>query len=250
MQAGVAQSTSPYVLFTDADIWHPPDSLQRLAARTTEQQLDLTSRMVRLHCQSAAEKLLIPAFVFFFAMLYPFSRVNDPDSDTAAAAGGVMLVRRQTLDERGGLAAIKPALIDDCALARLNKLGRTGAPANGRIELTLTRDVRSLREYPQIGEIWRMIARTAYTQLRYSALLLAGTVIGMGVLFLAARTRPCVGSAFAEEAGLAVMAHDGVSLHAHGAFLPAAADMGFDAAGGGACLYRRHRRLGAALLAR
>jgi hopene-associated glycosyltransferase HpnB len=128
MQAGLAESTASYVLFTDADIWHPADHLRRLAARAVDQKLDLVSRMARLHCESAAEKLLIPAFAFFFALLYPFRRVNDPSSPTAAAAGGVMLVRRETLENRGGLAAIKSELIDDCALARLIKFGSPRSP--------------------------------------------------------------------------------------------------------------------------
>src|SRR5262249_45936335 len=118
-------------------------------------------------------------FVFFFAMLYPFRRANDPFSRVAAAAGGVMLVRRAMLDKIGGLARIKSALIDDCALARAIKDER------GRSELTLTQDVISLRVYPAIGDVWKMVARTAFTQLHHSALLLAGTIIGMSILFLA-----------------------------------------------------------------
>ena len=199
MQAGVAQSTASYILFTDADIWHPPDSLQKLVARATEQKLDLVSRMVKLHCVSAAERLLIPAFVFFFAMLYPFRRANDADSSVAAAAGGVMLVRREALDNAGGLAQIKSALIDDCALARLIK-------SNGgnfrRTELTLSQDIRSLRDYPGTGDIWQMVARSAFTQLRHSALLLAGTVIGMGLLFLMPLLAIIFGNGFTVGIGL------------------------------------------------
>ncbi len=171
MNAGVAHSQADYILFTDADIEHPPDSLRRLAARAVDRDLALTSRMVRLHCASLAEKLLVPAFVFFFAMLYPFRRAN-------AAAGGVMLVRRRALDTIGGLARIKSALIDDCALAKA--IRDTG----GRIELTLTDDIRSLRPYPRFADIHHTIARTAYTQLNYSPWLLAGTCLGMALLFL------------------------------------------------------------------
>lgn len=180
MNAGVAASRADYIVFTDADIEHPADSLRRLAARALKNDLDLTSRMVRLHCESAAEKLLIPAFVFFFAMLYPFRRAN-------AAAGGVMLVRRRTLDEIGGLARIKSALIDDCALAKAIK------DAGGRIELTLTRDIRSLRQYLRFADIHRMVARTAYTQLNYSPWLLAGTCAGMAMLFLLPPLVPVIG---------------------------------------------------------
>jgi len=171
MHAGVAHSHADYILFTDADIAHPPDSLRRLAARAVDKDLALTSRMVRLHCASRAEKLLVPAFVFFFAMLYPFRRAN-------AAAGGVMLVRRRALDAIGGLARIKSALIDDCALAKAIK------DTGGRIELTLIDDIRSLRPYPRFADIHHTIARTAYTQLNYSPWLLAGTCLGMALLFL------------------------------------------------------------------
>lgn len=179
MNAGVTHGDAEYILFTDADIAHPADSLRRLAARAMEGNLDLISRMARLHCGSLAEKLMVPAFVFFFAMLYPFRRANDSRSGVAAAAGGVMFVRRRALDAIGGLASIKSALIDDCSLARAIKDG------GGKIELTLTDDIRSLRPYPGFADIHGTIARTAYTQLRYSPLLLAGTCICMTLLFLA-----------------------------------------------------------------
>ena len=130
MQAGIAQSTADYILFTDADIEHPADSLKRLVSHAIERKFDLVSRMVKLHCQTMAEKLLIPAFVFFFTMLYPFWSVNNSESDVAAAAGGVMLVKRKTLDAIGGLACIKSALIDDCALAKAVK--EHGGPLNCR----------------------------------------------------------------------------------------------------------------------
>lgn len=204
MQAGVAQSDADYILFTDADIEHPANSLRRLASRAVERDFDLVSRMVKLHCATPAEKLLIPAFVFFFMMLYPFWSVNDETSDVAAAAGGVMLVKRKTLDAIGGLAAIKSALIDDCALARAIKYygGQyEGPPA--RIELTLTRDIKSLRVYPHIEDVWRMVARTAYTQLHHSPRLLAGTVFGMAALFLLPMLMPVTGWPLAAEAGLA-----------------------------------------------
>lgn len=179
MDAGAAASQAEFILFTDADIEHPADGLRRVAAAAVARKLDLTSRMVRLRCVSAAERLLVPAFVFFFAMLYPFRRANDRRSRVAAAAGGVMLVRRRKLDEIGGMARIKSALIDDCTLARAIK------DAGGKIELTLADDIRSLREYPGFGDIHRTVARTAYTQLRCSILLVAGTCFGMALLFLA-----------------------------------------------------------------
>jgi hopene-associated glycosyltransferase HpnB len=135
--------------------------------------------MVRLRCISLAERWLVPAFVFFFAMLYPFAWSSDPRRRTAAAAGGCVLLRRDAYRRIGGFAAIRDALIDDCALARAVK--RSG----GAIWLGLTRATESRRPYPGIGAIWRMVARTAYAQLAYSPWLLAGTVLGLGLVFLA-----------------------------------------------------------------
>ena len=184
MQAGVTASKAEYILFTDADIHYSPDSLRQLVARAVENKLDLASLMVKLHCSSLAEKLFIPAFVFFFAMLYPFRYVNDEDNNFAAAAGGVMLTRREALNNIGGLAAIKGALIDDCSLAKAIK--KCGGPeqSNGRIALHLSTDVRSLRIYPDAQTIERMVRRAAFTQLDYSPLLLTGTILAMTLLFI------------------------------------------------------------------
>lgn len=167
-----------YVLFTDADIDHPLAELRRLAARSEAERLDLNSSMVRLHCETLAERATMPAFVYFFRMLYPFRWVDDPGSTVAAAAGGVMLVRREALDRIGGLAAIRSELIDDCALAAAIKSG------GHRIRLELAEEARSLRGYGTAGGVWRMIARSAYTQLRYSPLLLAGVALAMTLVFL------------------------------------------------------------------
>ncbi|MEQ9200517.1 MAG: glycosyltransferase, partial [Rhodospirillales bacterium] len=141
------------------------------------ENLVLTSLMVRLNCDTAWEKLLIPAFVFFFQKLYPFPRVNDPDQKLAAAAGGCMLVRKSALDAVGGVTRIQDAVIDDCALARLLK-------REGPVWLGLAGKTRSLRRYSRLGEIWDMVARTAYTQLRHSPALLIGSVAGMMLLYL------------------------------------------------------------------
>jgi hopene-associated glycosyltransferase HpnB len=175
-----------YILFTDADIAHGADNLRRLVAKAEGEDRHLVSLMVALHCGSWAERLLIPAFVFFFQKLYPVPRVNDPTSRVAAAAGGCMLVRRDTLAAAGGLAAIKGALIDDCALARIIKaagketraiwLGLADSERHG---------TRSIRPYTGLRGIWDMVARSAYTQLDHSPLLLLGTVAGMAVLYLA-----------------------------------------------------------------
>jgi hopene-associated glycosyltransferase HpnB len=143
--------------------------------------------MAKLNCMSFAERALIPAFVFFFQMLYPFTWVGRASMHTAAAAGGCMLVERRALEKAGGMSAICDALIDDCALAAELK-------AEGPIWLGLTERVTSLRAYPRIGDIFRMVSRSAYAQLRYSPLLLAGTIIGMAVTFIAAPLLAIFGS--------------------------------------------------------
>ena len=173
-----ARSKPDYILFTDADIVYAPAALSALVRRAQAEGLVLASLMVRLRCQSFAERLFVPAFVFFFQMLYPFAWVNDPRRGTAAAAGGCMLVRRDALAAAGGMAAIRAALIDDCALgAKLKQ--------QGPISLMLTERVHSIRAYPTIADIRSMVARTAYAQLGYSPLLLAGTVLGLALTYLA-----------------------------------------------------------------
>jgi hopene-associated glycosyltransferase HpnB len=170
-----------YLLLTDADIGHPPDAVTQLVARAAKERRDLVSLMVRLRCDSFWEKGLIPAFVFFFAKLYPFAWVNDPRSKTAAAAGGCMLVARSALEEAGGIESIRAELIDDCSLAaRIKHRGSGGHP----IRLDVAAQSVSLRPYDNPGEIWNMIARTAFTQLRYSPWLLLGTLVGMTLIYL------------------------------------------------------------------
>jgi hopene-associated glycosyltransferase HpnB len=182
MNQGLAHAarTAPpeYVLFTDADIAHARDNISRLVARAETGRLQLVSLMAKLKCETGAEKLLIPAFVFFFAMLFPFSWVNSPARKSAAAAGGCMLVRREALEAGGGLDMIAGAIIDDCALARLLKF-------QGPIWLYLTEHAQSLRTYGGVSEIGNMVARSAYAQLRYSPLLLSGTVLGMVIVYAA-----------------------------------------------------------------
>ena len=167
-----------YLLLTDADIVYAEDAVTNLVARAEVGGLVLTSLMAKLRCKSFAERMFVPAFIFFFQMLYPFAWANDPRRSTAAAAGGCMLVRRDALQQAGGLAAIRDALIDDCALAKLLK-------HQGPISIALTDRVRSIRAYPAIGDIRRMVSRSAYAQLNYSPLLLAGTVIGLALTYLA-----------------------------------------------------------------
>lgn len=177
LEQGVASSSSPVILFADADIVHAPEHLSTLMAKMHEAKLGMVSEMVRLNCVSLAEKALIPAFVYFFQMLYPFARVNDRHSKVAAAAGGTVLIRREVLVRLGGIGAIRHTLIDDVALAHAAKkiepifLGHSGLAT-------------SIRPYPQFADIWAMIARTAFTQLRFSALLLLLTLIGLTMVWL------------------------------------------------------------------
>jgi len=169
---------SDYVLFTDADIaWRAPDTLRRLVAAAEGDDRDLVSQMALLRAATGWERVVVPAFVYFFAQLYPFLWVNAPGSRTAAAAGGCMLIRRETLDKAGGVTQIRGALIDDVAMGRLIKGQR------GRTWLGLTRQVVSVRPYPGLASLWQMVARSAYTQLRYSPALLAGTLIGLLFLY-------------------------------------------------------------------
>ncbi len=167
-----------YLLLTDADIVYEAGVLANLVAHAQSEGLVLTSLMVKLRCESFAERSLIPAFIFFFQMLYPFSWVNRPAHEIAAAAGGCMLVRTDILRQAGGIESIRGALIDDCALAKVMK-------AHGPIWLGLTQRVHSTRPYPDVAEIRRMVARSAYAQLHYSPLLLLGTVVGMALAYFA-----------------------------------------------------------------
>lgn len=167
-----------YLLLTDADIWHSPDSLTKLVHHAIVQDRDLVSLMVKLRVQSFWERWLIPAFVFFFAKLYPFRAVNHPNRSIGAAAGGCSLIRRQALEKMGGIAAIRGALIDDCTLGQTIK--RSG---NGRIWLGLTDEILSLRPYDSLATLWSMVSRSAYAQLNDSPILLMGTIVGMILVY-------------------------------------------------------------------
>jgi hopene-associated glycosyltransferase HpnB len=173
-----SELTPDYFLLTDADIQHDISNLRRLVAKAESQNLDLVSIMVRLRCQSFWEQLLIPAFVFFFQKLYPFSWVNNPKKTTAAAAGGCILIHRESLNRIGGLQIIRQALIDDCSLAKAVKSN------HGKIWLGLSTSTISLRPYDSLKTIWDMVARSAYTQLNYSPVLLVGSLLGMTLVYL------------------------------------------------------------------
>ncbi len=174
---GVGATTEELILLTDADIVHAPGHLSALVAGMAERRADMASEMVALNCESPAERMLVPAFVYFFAMLYPFSWVNQPRADISAAAGGTILIKRSALMRVGGIAAIRGALIDDVALARAVK-------REGRIWIGHSALARSVRPYPHFADIWRMIARSAYVQLGNSPAMLAVSLVGLALLFL------------------------------------------------------------------
>ena len=181
MEQGV-QAAAPadsYVLFTDADIEWAPGALRSLVAAAEDDDRALVSQMALLRAQTGWERIVVPAFVYFFAQLYPFRLVNAPRSRVAGGAGGCMLIRHSALAKAGGLEKVKGALIDDVAVGTLLK--RDG----NRCWLGLTTDIRSIRPYPRLADLWQMIARSAYVQLRYSPLLLAGTILGLLLLYAA-----------------------------------------------------------------
>jgi hopene-associated glycosyltransferase HpnB len=175
---GAAEFSPEYFLFTDADIAHAPHSLSSLVALAQFRHFDLVSMMVKLRCESFAERALMPAFVFFFFQLYPPNWVNDRRKKTAAAAGGDILVRADALAKIGGIEAIRGELIDDCALAREIK-------RHGAIWLGLTDEAASIRKYDTFATIGRMISRNAFYQLRHSFWMLLATLFGLGLTYLA-----------------------------------------------------------------
>jgi len=195
--AALAQPQPPrYLLLTDADIVYAPGALKRIVARAEQGRIALTSVMVKLRCESLAERAFIPAFIFFFQMLYPFAWVNRPEYATAAAAGGCMLVRGDVLEESGGIDGIRGALIDDCALAAQIK-------AEGPIWLGLSESVHSIRTYDTFGPIRRMVTRSAYAELKYSPLRLLGATVGMALTFLAGPLLAIFAAGTAALAGVA-----------------------------------------------
>jgi hopene-associated glycosyltransferase HpnB len=177
LHQGVAASTAPVLMFTDADITHDPRHLAALVARLLVPRTDMVSEMVRLNCTTLAEHALIPAFVYFFQMLYPFAKVNDPLCATAAAAGGTVLIRRDALTRIGGVEKIKSALIDDVSLAR--EIKKFGPIYLGHSSLAT-----SIRPYPKFSDVFRMISRCAFTQLNHSAILLGLTLLGLTLVWL------------------------------------------------------------------
>ena len=171
-------NTPDFLWLTDADVIHDEATLRELVAKAEDQGLAMVSLMVRLACASFWERLLVPAFVFFFQMLYPFPAINDPSSPAAGAAGGCILLRRDALERVGGISSIRDRLIDDCALAALIK------SSGAAVWVGLATESHSLRRYDRLGEFWHMVARSAYVQLGYSTVLLVLSVLGMAIAFI------------------------------------------------------------------
>jgi hopene-associated glycosyltransferase HpnB len=196
---GLARARAPeYLLLTDADIAHAPDSLRHLVAAARTGGFDLVSQMARLRVRSRWERLVVPAFVYFFAQLYPFRRVGRKGARTAAAAGGCVLLRAEAADRARVPEAIRHAVIDDVALARAVKDG------GGRIWLGLAERVDSVRPYPRLHDLWRMVSRSAYAQLRHHPLVLAGTVAGLALVYLVPPAALVAGAAAGDTAAAAL----------------------------------------------
>jgi hopene-associated glycosyltransferase HpnB len=194
-QGIAAADDTPYLWLTDADIAHAPDTLRSLVARAEAGRLSLVTLMAKLRCDTVAERMLVPAFVFFFQMLYPFARVNRP-TGLGAAAGGCMLVRAESLRTAGGIGVIRSALIDDCALGAALK-------RQGPIWLGLTDRSVSIRPYDGFASIAAMIARSAYAQLRYSPFRLVGAILGLALVYAAPPLLTLFGSGLPRWLGLA-----------------------------------------------
>jgi hopene-associated glycosyltransferase HpnB len=213
---GIATATGrlepEFLLLTDADIAHEPQSLRELVAAATGSGYDVVSQMARLRVETVWERLIVPAFVYFFAQLYPFRRINRRGGRTAAAAGGCVLIRRTAAERAGIPESIRQAVIDDVALARAVKGG------GGTVWLGLARRVDSVRPYPRLAQLWRMVSRSAYAQLRHNPLLLAGTLLGLTLVYLV----PPVAAAGGAVAGDPVVCGAGLAAWAvmAGSYLP------------------------------
>lgn len=195
----LARARAPeYLLLTDADIAHAPDSLRRLVAAARAGGFDLVSQMARLRAESVWERLAVPAFVYFFAQLYPFRRIGRNGTRTAAAAGGCVLLRAEAAERARIPDAVRQAVIDDVALARAVKAG------GGRIWLGLADRVESVRPYPRLDDLWRMVSRSAYAQLRHSPVLLAVTVVGLALVYLVPPVAVVAGLAAGDRGAVAV----------------------------------------------
>ncbi|MFE0916453.1 glycosyltransferase [Streptomyces nigra] len=191
---GLARARDPeYLLLTDADIAHAPDSLRELVAAARTGGFDAVSQMARLRVDSLWERLVVPAFVYFFAQLYPFRRIGRTGTRTAAAAGGCVLLRTEAAVRARIPDTIRGAVIDDVALARAVKRG------GGRVWLGLADRVDSVRPYPRLADLWRMVSRSAYAQLRHQPALLLGTIAGLALVYLVPPVALAVGAASGDK---------------------------------------------------
>ncbi|MET9441816.1 glycosyltransferase [Streptomyces sp. NPDC006610] len=196
---GIARAREPeYLLLTDADIAHAPDSLRTLVAAARTGGFAIVSQMARLRVDTLWERLVVPAFVYFFAQLYPFRRIGREGARTAAAAGGCVLLRTETAVRARIPDAVRDAVIDDVALARAVRA------AGGRLWLGLADRVDSVRPYPRLRDLWRMVSRSAYAQLRHNPLLLLGTVAGLVLVYLAPPAALAAGLAGGDAAAAAL----------------------------------------------
>ena len=210
---GLARARGPeYLLLTDADIAHAPDSLRRLVAAARTGGFDVVSQMARLRVESVWERLVVPAFVYFFAQLYPFRRIGRAGTRTAAAAGGCVLLRAEAAERARIPDAVRQAVIDDVALARAVK------ESGGRVWLGLADGVDSVRPYPRLADLWHMVSRSAYAQLRHSPLLLAGTVAGLALVYLVPPVAVAVGAV--AGSGAAVLLGAAAWLVMSGTYVP------------------------------
>ncbi len=200
LQQASIEVESPYILLLDADIELGNRALAALKNHMLSNDLSLASVMATLHMGNAWEKLLLPPFIYFFKLIYPFALSNRPRSPIAAAAGGCVLLRTETLRAIGGFESLREAIIDDCTLAK--RVKRQG----GRTWLGLSREVRAIRPYETLANIWNMVARTAFTQLRYSNALLAVCTLMLGLSFVAPLVGLCSGTPATVAAALVALA--------------------------------------------
>ncbi len=214
LQQGIDASTGEWLLFTDADIYHSPNLWRGLVSKALAEQRAMVSLMALLDTSGGWARLLIPAFVYFFYLLYPFKKVGDVHSRMSAAAGGCILISRYALDRIGGLAGHRDAWIDDLALAR--RVKGAGMP----LSLSLTRSAVSIRPYHKLGDIWGMVARNAFSQLRCSWPALFGTVVGLSVLFIAPVAGICVSLGRAAVPSITAMVSIGAIIFMAGTYVP------------------------------
>ena len=234
-----ARALSPiWLVLADADVLHGPETVANLGLIASQGPYDLVSFMVKLHCESVPEKLLIPAFVYFFFMLYPPAWIRDTRRPTAGAAGGCMLVKAETLERAGGLEAIRSAVIDDCALARLLK------QHGGKLWIGVTDQSQSLRRYSTFSDVEHMVSRTAFNQLKHSSFLLLFTIAGMVITYLAPPllllTREQAGDLYGRRG----LGHHDDHVLDHGALLSTESRMGIDPTAGGSVLSGRDNPFG------